>query len=257
MSLARHLLYSTKLSGFIRLTYVNRLAGSDTTAIILRGVFYYLIKDPVRFQKLQTEIDDANSKGSLSERITFTECQQLPYLWVHFHHILCCNETYMLTFCSQAVIKEALRLSPPLCCPLERLVPEGGDVICGKRLGRKTVVGISPWVVQRDPTVFGEDFSAFRPERWMEGSEERLKIMEKTMMAVSTNRKLSLFSIKMDSSNKFAQFGAGARTCMGKSFQHSQKDSKLTVRRQKRCSLRNDQVYSRGPSKVHLRMGLG
>lgn len=57
-----------------------RLAGSDTTAISLRAVFYYVIRDARVYSKLQKEIDDANAAGKLSTFITSQESLELNYL---------------------------------------------------------------------------------------------------------------------------------------------------------------------------------
>ncbi len=59
-----------------------RLAGSDTTAISLRAVFYYLVRNPNCFKKAQAEIDQADQEGKLSKHISYAECLQLPYLYV-------------------------------------------------------------------------------------------------------------------------------------------------------------------------------
>jgi cytochrome P450 len=56
------------------------LAGSDTTAISLRSIFYYIIKSPETYEKVLQEIDEANQKGMLSEFVTYAECLNLPYL---------------------------------------------------------------------------------------------------------------------------------------------------------------------------------
>jgi cytochrome P450 len=87
------------------------VAGSDTTAISLSAVLYYLLKTPSCMERLQHEIDTCTGKGELSPNPTFKESQQMPYL--------------------QAVIKEALRLHPATGLPLERVVPEGGATISG------------------------------------------------------------------------------------------------------------------------------
>jgi cytochrome P450 len=90
----------------------NMVAGSDTTAISLSAVLYYLLKNPSCMQKLQDEVDQHTRMGELSPNPTFKESQQMPYL--------------------QAVIKEALRLHPATGLPLERVVPEGGATISGR-----------------------------------------------------------------------------------------------------------------------------
>lgn len=57
-----------------------RLAGSDTTGISLRAIVYYLVQNPVAYQKLQREVDQADQAGKLSEFITYAECLELDYL---------------------------------------------------------------------------------------------------------------------------------------------------------------------------------
>lgn len=90
----------------------NMVAGSDTTAISLSAVLYYLLKNPASMRTLQDEIADFTARGELSHRPTFKETQRMPYL--------------------QAVIKEALRLHPATGLPLERVVPKGGETISGR-----------------------------------------------------------------------------------------------------------------------------
>lgn len=157
----------------------NIFAGSDTTAASLRAIFYYLCRTPQAYSKLQAEIDNADnadSNGAFSDPVTFAEAQQLPYF--------------------QAVIKEALRMHPAVGLLLERVVPAGGAQLGGISLPQGTVVGMNPWVAARDKAVYGGDASTFRPERWLEASEERLKVMDRNFLA----------------------FGAGARTCLGKNI---------------------------------------
>lgn len=58
----------------------TRLAGSDTTGISLRAIFYFLVQNPEVYRKLQNEIDKADHAGKLSEYVTYAECLELPYL---------------------------------------------------------------------------------------------------------------------------------------------------------------------------------
>lgn len=67
-------------------------AGSDTTAISFRSLFYHLMHTPAAYEKLQAEIDQAFEDGRLSEIPTFQEASKLPYL--------------------DACIKEGLRVYP-------------------------------------------------------------------------------------------------------------------------------------------------
>lgn len=73
----------------------NVVAGSDTTAIALRAILYFLIKTPGKMKKAQKEIDDATATGKLSNPVKDKETRlHLPYM--------------------NAVIKEAMVSSPKL-----------------------------------------------------------------------------------------------------------------------------------------------
>ena len=155
-------------------------AGSETTAISLAAVFYYLLKNPRCYQVLMNEIGTSVETGELKERpsgvVTWAESQKLPYL--------------------DACIKEAFRLHPAAGLPLERVVPEGGADICGEYIAGGTIVGCNAWVIHRRTEIFGPDVEVFRPERWIDVSKEARKEMEGTLF----------------------QFGAGSRTCIGKNI---------------------------------------
>jgi cytochrome P450 len=88
----------------------NMIAGSDTTAISLSAILYYLLKNPQTFSTLRQEIDEQQAEGKISHFVTFKQSQEMPYL--------------------QAVMKEALRMHPATGLPLERVVPSGGTSIC-------------------------------------------------------------------------------------------------------------------------------
>jgi cytochrome P450 len=124
----------------------NVTAGSDTTAISMRAVVYYVLRHPGCHKRLVAEVDkyylDANS-GVL----TYDVANSMPYL--------------------QAVIYEAMRLHPVIGQPLPRVVPAGGmefeDV--GK-LPAGIVISTAPYVLSRSKEIWGEDADSFRPERW-------------------------------------------------------------------------------------------
>ena len=155
-------------------------AGSETTAISLSAVFYYLLKNPQCYQKLMAEIDEAIKEGAVEDRptglISWAESQKLPYL--------------------DACIKEAFRLHPATGLLLERVVPPQGAEICGEHIAGGTIVGCNPWVIHRRHQIFGQDKDLYRPERWTEAGKEKRKEMESTMM----------------------HFGVGSRTCIGKNI---------------------------------------
>ena len=155
-------------------------AGSETTAISLAAVFYYLLRTPTTYEKLNQELNKAVEEGKIQSRpdglVTWTEAQSLPYL--------------------DACIKEAFRLHPAAGLPLERVTPPAGAEICGEHIPGGTIVGCSAWVIHRRQDVYGDDIDSYRPERWLEADKDRLREMNANMF----------------------QFGAGSRTCIGKNI---------------------------------------
>lgn len=97
------------------------MAGSDTSATIIRVVFLYVITSPLMFAKLRSEIDTAIHENRISSPILDVEARQLPYL--------------------QACIKEALRLWPPVTGLLQKVVAPEGDTIDGKFVPGGTFIG--------------------------------------------------------------------------------------------------------------------
>jgi hypothetical protein len=155
-------------------------AGSETTAISLAAVFYYLLKNPRCYHKLKEEIDSGVENGAIENRgdglVSWAESQKLPYL--------------------DACIKEAFRMHPAAGLPLERVTPPQGVEICGRHIPGGTIVACSAWVMHRRSEVYGDDADYYRPERWLEAGQEQLKEMNACML----------------------QFGAGPRTCIGKNI---------------------------------------
>ena len=131
----------------LSMTTSNIFGGSDTTAIALRAIIWYILKNPHCKGKLMDEINEQQRNGKLSFPATLQETENMPYL--------------------QACMYEALRLHPAVGMSLPRVVPEGGFEIDGRFLPAGTIVGVNPWVAHRDERVFGKDAEDFRPERWL------------------------------------------------------------------------------------------
>jgi cytochrome P450 len=148
------------------LTNNRRFAGSDTTAISLRALFYYLCKSPTAYKRCVDEILGFDARGDLSEYVTYSEAQGMPYF--------------------QACMREALRMHPAVGQLLERIVPDGGATIDGVFLPAGTIVGMNPWVAARDKAVFGRDADVFRPERWIDADDKTLRLMDRNWLAVSS-----------------------------------------------------------------------
>lgn len=64
------------------LTPKYRFAGSDTVAMALRAIFYFLVKHPTVYHKLTHEIDRAEERGELSKLVEFQQGLKLKYLYV-------------------------------------------------------------------------------------------------------------------------------------------------------------------------------
>lgn len=153
-------------------------AGSDTTALALAATLRYLVANPRCYARVQAEVDEAFENGKLTEPCMYAAAVKLNYL--------------------QACAKEALRLHPPISMSLPRLVPKEGDVIDGRFYPGGTTVSISPFVLHRDPKIWGADANEYRPERWTDGKggEEERKNLERN----------------------FFTFGGGSRICIGKNI---------------------------------------
>ncbi|KAF8173778.1 cytochrome P450 oxidoreductase [Mycena galopus ATCC 62051] len=160
-------------------TSANVFAGSDTTSIAMRAAIYLLCRNPGKMAKVVAEIDDADARGLLSRPlISYKESiAHLPY-------------------CT-AALKEAIRMHSSIGLLMERHVPAGGATICGRHIPGGTIVGINPWVVNYNPSIFPEP-EKYQPERWLAGAvtnEAHAREMEKA------------FELN---------FGHGARVCLGK-----------------------------------------
>ncbi|CAP98183.1 Pc22g08950 [Penicillium rubens Wisconsin 54-1255] len=165
-------------------TISNMNAGSDTTAISLRAILYYTLKDRRASMKLHQELTMALEENRISLPVSWKQSQeQLPYL--------------------DAVIKEALRLHPAVGLMLERVVPvEGLQLPDGPFLPAGTIVGANPWIIHRH-WIFGEDVESFVPERWLKMNTES--------EADFQDRKQKMLRATFT-------FGAGPRTCIGKNI---------------------------------------
>lgn len=84
----------------------NIFAGSDTTAISIGAILYYLCRNPTCRAKLLDEISNVLGSGAPHNIIMYESTTRMKYL--------------------QACIYEALRLHPAVGMSLPRIVPDGG-----------------------------------------------------------------------------------------------------------------------------------
>ncbi|KAL8508368.1 hypothetical protein ACS0TY_018830 [Phlomoides rotata] len=120
------------------------LAGTDTSAIVLEWAMTELMAHPAVMEELQREVRNIVQQ----KLVTDDDLEKMQYL--------------------KAVIKETLRLHPPLPLLLPRKVRK--DVIInGFNICVGTVVMINAWAIGRDPASWDEP-EKFKPERFLDSS---------------------------------------------------------------------------------------
>lgn len=131
------------------------MAGSDSTATAIRATLLFVLTNPRVHAKLIAEITaNPPMDGAI---ISSAEARKLPYL--------------------QAVIKEGLRIFPPLGGLASKLSPEGGVIVRTSKgedlfIPGGVEVGESRVRLCSRMDVFGQDARVFRPERWLEAEAE-------------------------------------------------------------------------------------
>ncbi|KAH8659808.1 cytochrome P450 [Xylariales sp. PMI_506] len=121
------------------------VAGSETTATLLSGATYWMLRSP---DALRRATDEVRAAFATEDDINFTACRaSLPYM--------------------NACLEEALRLFPPVPLSLSRSVP--GDVpmqVCGLTIPPKTTVGIHHLSAYTSELNFHRA-QEYLPERWL------------------------------------------------------------------------------------------
>ena len=151
--------------------FLQIMAGTDSSATVLRCAIFSLAGNPRVYAKLRAEIDGLTR--SVASEIKYTDTLKLEYLKV--------------------VIWEVIRLFPPLFGLKAKCAPPGGDEFNGVFYPEGCSVAISDDAVMRKKEVFGEDVHTFRPERLQEGDEAlRRKRMQTIEVAFGHGKYLCL-----------------------------------------------------------------
>lgn len=161
----------------------------------MKTVWYNLLAHPETLNRLRGELLEADRSHPMTKPFpSWKDVCDLQYL--------------------DACILEGVRLHPPFCLPLERVVPKGGMTIGQTFFPEGTVVGMSAYVVNRHKPTFGEDADTWNPDRWMVPKEQK----QRREAAIMTVRH-PLSKRCLDSISGFLtvrQFGAGRRVCLGR-----------------------------------------
>ncbi|KAF2135459.1 uncharacterized protein K452DRAFT_323042 [Aplosporella prunicola CBS 121167] len=149
-------------------------AGHETVAAAMIWAVYLLCKYPHVQKRLREEIH-ANIP-SLHTTITSTDIDRLQYL--------------------NAVCNEATRIYPPV--PMTLRIAAKNTTILGHFIPKGTTVIISPWAINTNRQLWGNDADEFDPDRWMGPGRAN--------------------SGGADSNYSFLTFLHGPRSCIGQGF---------------------------------------
>ncbi|KAL7087207.1 hypothetical protein ACP275_13G053400 [Erythranthe tilingii] len=118
------------------------LAGSETTSSTTEWAMVELLSHPEAMNKAKVELDEVVGKGNTFEE---SHIDKLPYL--------------------QAVLKETLRLHPPIPFLVPRRAIQETDFM-GYRIPKDTQLFVNAWAIGRDPECWDDPLS-FKPERFL------------------------------------------------------------------------------------------
>ncbi|OCH86875.1 high nitrogen upregulated cytochrome P450 monooxygenase 2 [Obba rivulosa] len=163
------------------------IAGSDTTSSVLSNVFFYLLKEPAYYKRLQAEVDKFYPPGE--DALSTKHHGDMPFL--------------------TAVLHESMRLFPALPTGSQRapVKGSGGKLVGQYFIPEGTSTFIHSYSVHRDPRNFFPNSETFWPERWLIAAELENsnwpKEMEKSFIHNAT---------------AFIPFSFGPANCVGKNL---------------------------------------
>ncbi|VUC36388.1 unnamed protein product [Clonostachys rosea] len=134
------------------------IAGSETTATLLSGTTFHLLKNPETYAKLVKEIRSAFES---EEEITLLRVNELPYLIATFN--------------------EGFRAYPPVPIGTPRITPAGGEFIDGYWIPQGTSVSVSQMSSYHSDRNF-RDPQQFVPERWLPNGDPKYKSDAKSVL---------------------------------------------------------------------------
>ncbi|PQE28878.1 isotrichodermin C-15 hydroxylase protein [Rutstroemia sp. NJR-2017a BBW] len=123
------------------------IAGSETTASLLHGLTYFLLRNPPVLQNLTMELRTTFKTRSDLTLQALASCKYL-----------------------NAVLEEGLRMYPPVPGNLPRMAPPEGTVIEGKYVPGRTTIGVHNWTANYSTCNFADPYT-FHPERWLSSED--------------------------------------------------------------------------------------
>ncbi|KAB8235867.1 cytochrome P450 [Aspergillus alliaceus] len=158
-------------------------AGSETTATVLSGITYFLLRNP---EKLKKVTDEVRSTFNSEDDIVFiTASSRLPYMIACF--------------------QEALRLYPPVPTGMPRVTPEAGlTEISGHNIPPNTKVSVHQLAAYYHPKNFNQP-EKYIPERWLPEAK--------------TDPSSPYYN---DAREVLQPFNVGPRNCIGRNLAYSE-----------------------------------
>ncbi|KAI4765092.1 hypothetical protein E4T51_01926 [Aureobasidium sp. EXF-12344] len=155
------------------LTMTTIHAGAETTAYTSAICMYLILRDRRVHDKLKEELESIGSKTEADwELPKMSVLRKLSYL--------------------EACIKESARLKPSNNIMAERVVNSDDTIIAGVPIPRDTIVAMNTAGLNTDKNIWGPDVEVFRPERWLEATEEQKVLMHRANLTFSAGKRMCL-----------------------------------------------------------------
>ena len=123
------------------------------------NLMFLMAAHPLMLKRAQSEIDEAIQTHKLSASAPkYNDCRGLPFV--------------------DACVREGLRIVASTF-PRRRCSPPGVSFhVAGRFVPAGASVSASACEIGRHPKVYGDDADDFKPERWLQASEEQLRMWE-------------------------------------------------------------------------------
>jgi cytochrome P450 len=155
------------------LTMTTIHAGAETTAYTSAICMYLILSDRRVHDKLREELQSISVRTEADwELPEMSVLRKLPYL--------------------DACIKESARVKPSNNIMAERVVNTDNAIIAGVAIPKGTIVAMNTAGLNTDCSIWGSDVEAFRPERWLEASEEQRVLMHRANLTFSAGKRMCL-----------------------------------------------------------------
>jgi cytochrome P450 len=155
------------------LTMTTIHAGAETTAYTSAICMYLILSDRRVHDKLREELQSVSAKTEADWELPgMPVLRKLPYL--------------------DACIRESARVKPSNNIMAERVVNTDNAVIAGVTVPKGTIVAMNTAGLNTDCKIWGPDVEVFRPERWLEASEEQRVLMHRANLTFSAGKRMCL-----------------------------------------------------------------